>query len=203
MDVNIWLFEELARFSHERYLHLLPEARREKALAYRNVIDQKLCVAAFLLLRMALRENGFHGEPVIEALPNGKPFLVHPTGLHFNLSHCDKGAACALAEHAIGVDIQDVRPASERLIKKTMCEEEIAYIQASESPDRAFARLWSRKESILKQSGEGIRCPLAAVNTLAAAQTDTYEGEDFFLSLSGGEIALARVSAGDFLRLLE
>lgn len=202
VNENVFLFEDLAQFPHEKYLHLLADARREKALAYRNVIDQKLCVAAFLLLRVALREHHFFGEPTLEMRPNGKPVLVNPRGLHFNLSHCEKGAVCALAGHEIGVDIQDVRPASESLIQKTMCAEEIAFIHASEDPDRAFARLWSRKESLLKQSGEGIRSALSAVNTLAAEQTDTVACGDFFISLSGGKIVLVRVGADDFLQFL-
>lgn len=202
MKIKVYFFDDLTAFSHEGFLHLLPPERRDRAEAFRNLIDRKLCVAAFLLLRLALRDYSFFTMPVLDKGERGKPILLEPQGLHFNLSHCNLGAVCALGERPLGVDIQDVRPISQSLINKTMNEQERDFINSSSNKDAAFARLWSRKESILKQGGEGISRPLSLVDSLDLPDTDTYEGKGFFISLSGGRIQLVGVNIQDFELLL-
>jgi 4'-phosphopantetheinyl transferase len=98
--------------------------------------------------------------------PNGKPALAsqsnaHRNILHFNLSHSQGLALCALAWNwELGVDLEYIRPLStvEQLARRFFSPEEHAFIQAlppDEQP-RAFFRLWTCKEAYLKAIGKGL-----------------------------------------------
>ena len=98
--------------------------------------------------------------------PNGKPALVSHSNaqrntLHFNLSHSQGLALCALAWNwEVGIDLEYIRPlpTSEQLAQRFFSPEEHAFIQAlpaNEQP-RAFFRLWTCKEAYLKAIGKGL-----------------------------------------------
>jgi 4'-phosphopantetheinyl transferase len=98
--------------------------------------------------------------------PNGKPALVsdaitHRNTLHFNLSHSQGLALCALAWNwEVGIDLEYIRPlpTAKQLAQRFFSPEEYAFIQAlpaNEQP-RAFFRLWTCKEAYLKAIGKGL-----------------------------------------------
>lgn len=98
--------------------------------------------------------------------PNGKPALVshsnaHRNTLHFNLSHSQGLALCALAWNwEVGVDLEYVRPlpTAEQLAQRFFSPAEYAVIQAlpAHEQSRAFFRLWTCKEAYLKAIGKGL-----------------------------------------------
>ena len=65
--------------------------------------------------------------------------------------------ACAVADEPIGIDIESVHRYNEQLARYTMNDSEMEEILSSERPDIAFTRLWTRKEAVLKLTGEGLR----------------------------------------------
>ena len=85
-----------------------------------------------------------HGKPYIE----GGPF--------FSISHCKEAIAVALDDQPIGIDIESIRRFDPELVTRTMNDSEQALIAASDHPERAFTRLWTQKEAILKMQGTGI-----------------------------------------------
>ena len=109
------------------------------------------------------------------------------TQLDFSISHCRKGILVAIDTQPIGVDIESVRRVDEALVQHTMNSREIEEIHASDNPDMAFTRLWTRKEAVLKQRGTGINCDLHNVlvtNPLPSLQTivDTQKGYAYSLA---------------------
>ena len=141
----------------EEWLPLLPDWRGRQALGYRNVPDQNLCAAAYLLLRYACAQNGLYELPEFQYGENGKPFFS-PKGerLQFNLSHCCEGAACGIAKTAIGVDMQELVDDYEALWDMVCSAGEKRWIRCSDEPVRAFTKLWAMKEAYVKCLGSGL-----------------------------------------------
>ena len=155
---NVQPLSDEALFS--RRLSLLPwEERREKVMRFRFDKDRRLCLGTGLLLAYALRRAGA-SDLSLHTLPNGKPILANDPNIHFNLSHSGLLAVCAVSDHPVGVDVEPLRDAIPEVV--TMCFQtaEQEWIKASDDPGYAFSRLWTRKESYLKLSGEGLSRPL-------------------------------------------
>lgn len=91
----------------------------------------------------------------IERTATGKPFFPNCDHLHFNLSHSGEYAACVLADHEVGVDIQKVQGAAavRRIAPRILHAGEAAYREE----ERMLYRIWTIKEAYVKATGEGIR----------------------------------------------
>ena len=61
-----------------------------------------------------------------------------------------------IADKPVGIDVESVRAFNQTLVNYTMNEEEIHQINEAERSDMEFIKLWTRKEAVLKLSGEGI-----------------------------------------------
>ena len=153
----IYINDNIEGFDLESALPLLSDQRREEALRYTFELGRKLNAAAYLLLRQGLKEEyGITEAPVFEYGEKGKPYLSGHGNLHFNLSHCRTAAVCALSRHPVGIDVEQIRPIRESLVRYTMNDEEISRIMSAENPDLEFVKLWTKKEAVLKLRGTGI-----------------------------------------------
>lgn len=138
-------------------LNAVSNQRREYALRYRKEHDRRLCLAAYLLLQKALREEfGIFEPPIFSFTPQGKPFLKDYSNIHFNLGHCKQAAACVVSHRSVGIDIESIDSYDPELIAATMSEKEQDVIAKASSPSLAFIRLWTQKESLLKLLGQGL-----------------------------------------------
>jgi len=93
----------------------------------------------------------------------GKPFLTGAAEnkLQFNVAHSESLALIAFAEFAeIGVDVEFARrvPDFDELVNRFFSQREAASFAALslELKPTAFFNLWTRKEALLKATGEGI-----------------------------------------------
>ncbi len=139
-------------------LQLLPEWRRKKACAYRRPIDQLLCVKAYILLQQLLKdEYNITRQPEFTFAAKGKPQLKHFPDIHFNLSHCPKGALCAIGNEPVGCDIESIDNKIDMDILNRCCSlQERTMILNSDHQEESFTVLWTKKEAFLKLSGEGL-----------------------------------------------
>lgn len=166
---KIYYFKDEELINEEfinRILHLLPAERRNKALNYRQVIDKKNCVIAYIMLKTALRNCYGITEFTIKYGAYGKPYLAEYPGIFFNISHCSYGCVVALANERIGIDIQNIVPFSWKVANRVCCKDELKLLENSKDRAREFIRLWTMKESYLKMTGKGIYEDLKSVNTL-------------------------------------
>lgn len=162
----IYINDDITHFDLQSALPLLTEQRRSQALAFRHELGQKLCAAAYLLLCDGLREEyGITRPPLLGYTKDGKPYLTDHPGIHFNLSHCQEAAICAISGHPIGIDVERLRSYNEMVARYTMNEEEMRQIISSPHPDIAFISLWTRKEALLKLTGTGIKKDMKEVLT--------------------------------------
>lgn len=138
-------------------ISLLPHWRRQKALSYRFPIDRFLCAKSFLMLEQMLHTNfGLTECPEFSYGENGKPYLKEYPEIFFNISHCRKGIACAVCDRPVGIDIEEIQPVVE-IRDLVLSREEKEVVEMSDTPEVEFTRIWTRKESFLKLTGEGIR----------------------------------------------
>lgn len=70
-------------------------------------------------------------------------------GLPANVSHSGRLVACVCGNTAAGIDAEEIVP-SPALPDGFLTPEERRWIQAQGEPYRAFFRLWTRKESLIK-----------------------------------------------------
>ncbi len=94
-----------------------------------------------------------------ESLPlsedeNGRPFLPG-CPLSVSLSHSGDYVAAAVAEVPIGIDLQEIRDISDRVMERLYSREERAWVRAGDRACRA-TRLWTMKEAFGKHRGTGL-----------------------------------------------
>lgn len=150
---------------------VLDAGERERAQAFRREQDRSLYVLAHVALRQLLGAH-LDVDPAEVRLaradcpgcggPHGRPILDpgrHPPGLHFSLSHSAGTALLAIADRPVGVDIEEL-PSAELVTEVAAglhpreCTE-LAALPLADRPS-AFARCWTRKEAVLKGTGEGL-----------------------------------------------
>lgn len=163
----IYLFDNMAGFSDSlfwRSLKVIPKERADKAMKFRNMIDRKLSVIAYLLLAGGMKkEYGVVDELVFGFGEQEKPYLLHYPEIFFNISHCKQGVVCAISREAVGIDIEEVIPYDDDVAKYICSEAEYHHLRNSTNPTLEFCKLWTRKESVLKFTGQGICSDLKSV----------------------------------------
>ena len=190
--MTLLLEPDLSSYTDEAYeadLLRLPPQRYEKAMTYRFLSDRKRCVRVYMLLWEGLsREYGAESAPLFDILSHGKPVLRGCPDLHFSLSHSGNAVLCALDQHPVGADIEMIRRRPEHLLSVFSDRERISIEQAA-SPELCFTRLWTRKESYLKLTGEGLT-GTKALREIPTEDTDMVhfetvvrEAEDFLYSV--------------------
>lgn len=128
------------------------------------------------LLRRAL--GGYLGlapEAVdIEISSTGKPGVAHRAGIGFSLSHSGDWLAIAMADCAVGVDIETQRPHLDplKLARRFFSSADAAALEGASSADRPemFRRQWVAKEATAKADGTGL------ANTLERMECQSREG---------------------------
>ncbi len=132
---------------------LLAETRLTRLKRYLRFEDQVRCLVAGLMLRCVLGSNSVLD---IHCSPYGKPYL--PYKPFFNLSHSGKKVVLVLDTQEVGVDIELIEPYSEAIAKRVFTKKELDWLHDQEN-DRAFFKLWTGKESIIKATGLGFQLP--------------------------------------------
>lgn len=105
--------------------------------------------------RRAVRESALCGGYRLTSFPkddNGAPLAVDD--VHWSLTHKSAYVAGVAAPGPIGIDIEEIRPRSERLKDRIADSKEWSLIDA-EHPV-SFFRYWTAKEAVLKAAGVGL-----------------------------------------------
>ncbi|MFF4870424.1 4'-phosphopantetheinyl transferase family protein [Streptomyces sp. NPDC090109] len=156
-------------------LALLDEAERERIPLLRRTEDRDRFVAGRALLRTAAA--GYLGLPpgrveVVARCPDcsrnhGKPELPG-TGLQVSVSHSGARVAVAVTRAGpVGIDVEEISASvtpSELLPHVVGPAEPRTPAHATVS---GFHRMWTRKEAVLKATGQGLRVPLSEVGVSA------------------------------------
>lgn len=182
----IYLNEHTESLDIETALAKVSAQRREQALRYHHESSRRLSLAVYLLLMEGLeKEYGISEPPVFEYLEGGKPVISGHPEIHFNFSHSGNVALCVISDQPVGADVETSRKITPSLIAYTMNEEEQALIDSAPETLKAFLSLWTKKEAVLKLTGEGIRNNMRMV--LAGAEKykiETIQTENYICSIA-------------------
>ena len=160
----IYLNDHTESLDIEAALAKVSAQRREQALKFAHESGRRLSLAVYLLLMEGLqKEYGITEPPVFEYLEGGKPVIIGHPEIHFNFSHSGNVALCAIDNQQIGADIEMPRKITPSLIAYTMNEDERAQIASESDQIKSFLSFWTKKEAVLKLTGEGIRSDLKTV----------------------------------------
>ncbi|HZM76705.1 MAG TPA: 4'-phosphopantetheinyl transferase superfamily protein [Candidatus Limnocylindrales bacterium] len=173
MPVTVWWASP--RDAQPWHRDFLSPAEVKRAEAYRREEDRDRFTTANALLHLAAWKQ-LGSRPVVERAcsrcgePHGKPAISAPTGsLHVSVSHSGDLIAVALTELGpIGVDVEETK-------RHTDIESMLGYVfspaelAALERPSTFFYQAWTRKESILKATGEGLHVRMSTLTVLPHA----------------------------------
>ena len=150
------------------------------------------------------------GEINLERDAYGKPFIFgHP--LHFNVSHVGDKTLLAIADSAVGIDIERIDRPPEQLAGLlhyfTATERDALGVLNSATRGRLIIQCWTRKEAFAKAIGRGLRVGLDTfavfTNNPAAAElsgTQTQGWQVIDLEAPPGYAAAVALPAGKIVR---
>ena len=170
-DVHVWSLPlDIGQSSLASVTELLSPDEKKRADRFRFEVHRNRFVAGRGLLRVILARYCDVSPERLRFIygPNGKPELTPGEGarrtgdaLHFNLAHSEGVGVLAVTQTGpVGVDLEQVRRLLEfkALVGQFFSAREAAEFSRLpwEQQPAAFFNLWTRKEALLKATGEGI-----------------------------------------------
>lgn len=153
----------------EEYLNSLKEEELAKVNRYHKEEDKKRSVLSLILLKYALTVNGINKQTIIYN-EYGKPYLKDEK-LFFNLSHTKEYVVCCISNQEVGIDIEYTRPINELVIKKCFSKSEQDFVKT----DHDFTKVWTLKESYIKNIGTGLKTKLNSFSTIDSGEISKFD----------------------------
>lgn len=163
---KVWIAEDLTLLPN-----LLSKEEQVRADKFRFDSDRECFTQTHSALRLALSQ--IQPERALETwkfakTDKDKPFLADVTNLHFNISHSKSCYAVGVSDRPLGIDIERIgrRNDYEKLLDLTTHPSERSWLESTGIEERDFLTVWTRKEALLKATGEGVARDLTAIDTL-------------------------------------
>jgi 4'-phosphopantetheinyl transferase len=172
--------------------------RRAKVLRCKHKEDRMRSLAAGLLLRRGMEEQGIsYDDAVFGTNKEGKPILLSQPDFFYNISHSGSYAVCGIWDHELGVDLECVSERfsgskglrrMEQVARRSFTEEEQLFFARTDNCDQAdaFVKIWTGKESFAKYKGAGIAMDFSKIDTLRAPGFFREKLDDCWLSVYAG-----------------
>lgn len=150
------------------YNRVLSSEELDRASRYFHQKDKETFIVTRYFLRTILPAfipNLVTSKIQFHFSDNKKPAV---DGIEFNVSHSGDYVFTAISPSPIGVDIEAIDPQFDYppLLNKHFSIEEQSFITSGKNKQLNFYVLWTRKEAILKASGEGLIDQLNEVDVL-------------------------------------
>jgi 4'-phosphopantetheinyl transferase len=164
---HVWWAAPVAPADAPALVEMLDEHERERLSRYRRPADVARYLAAHALARIVLGEDLGRAPSSLAidrtcrcGAQHGKPTLVGG-GPGFSLTHAgDVVGVAVLDGGVVGLDVEAVRPMSDLAATAR-------HVGAPAEP-AAFFRAWTRKEALLKATGDGLASPMVWLRDLHA-----------------------------------
>ena len=169
--IDVWLIDVN---SNEALLHqfelLLAANELARATKYSQKADRARFITTAATLRVLLGRylNTAAGHINIARDANNKPYLPAFPQLHFNIAHSGQYILMAFSGSAVGVDLEEVKSLQnfKDVMQDQFSNEESIFVNRSNNPLSSFYKLWTRKEALLKASGNGVLTNFATIPSL-------------------------------------
>ncbi|MFD2917701.1 4'-phosphopantetheinyl transferase family protein [Psychroserpens luteus] len=158
---------KLFKLKLSSYYNLVPEfikylsiAELERAQKYHFEKDSNQFIICRTLLKFILAKytNLNVSKIDIKLDPNKKPYLNLKESVYFNISHAEDFAIITLSNKAIGIDLEYLNRDFDfsEILSDIFNTLEIETVLNAKNKTQAFYNFWTRKESIVKATGQGI-----------------------------------------------
>lgn len=158
---------KLFKIQLSSYHHLVPElikylnaAELQRAQKYHFEKDTNQFIICRSLLKFILAQ---HTSLEIDKInikigTNKKPYLSSNQTICFNVSHAKDFAIIVVSTHAVGIDLEELNTNFNfsEILTSVFSNFEIEFILNADDKTYAFYKLWTRKEAIVKATGQGI-----------------------------------------------
>lgn len=116
-------------------------------------------------------------EAELEKGEHGKPYFRHFPQIHFNISHSQGIAACAISDYEVGIDVEKIAPLRASVARRILAEKELEFLQTFDKAgqEEMFCRFWTLKESYLKLDGSGLTRDLREVAFIMEKDGDEWK----------------------------
>jgi 4'-phosphopantetheinyl transferase len=169
---TVWWAAPVAPESAPALVGLLDAHERERLARFRRPDDRARYLAAHALARLVLAGNGT-GAAALSfdrtcrcGAAHGKPVL--PGGPGFSLSHAgDLVGVAVRPDGSVGLDVEHVRAVADLAALAEHVHSPVERARDGRPDLAAFFRAWTRKEALVKATGEGLSAPMTGI-TLAA-----------------------------------
>jgi 4'-phosphopantetheinyl transferase len=160
MDVDVWWARP-----GDAYRALLDPVEQGRREALRYEADRDRFTAAAALLRLVVADRTGLDPAAVPVRrdcpgcgrPHGRP-VVDGYGLHLSVTHSGERVGVAVAGAPVGLDVEEIRPVRvAELARLALGPDERADDVAG------FFRYWTRKESAIKATGDGLTVALTRV----------------------------------------
>jgi 4'-phosphopantetheinyl transferase len=147
--INMSIYDKIK----PEYLSVLDINEITKANRFKNEDDRKRYVLGKYFSRiilstiLSLRPKDIH----FSFTGNKKPYIE---GVHFNISHSGRFTIIAISPKPVGIDIEYINEKFDFAPLLNICFKEAELNNIHNIVD--FYTLWTRKEAVLKASGEGL-----------------------------------------------
>jgi 4'-phosphopantetheinyl transferase len=161
---GIWWARPVDPDAAPALVKLLDEVERTRLARFRRPADAARYLAAHALTRLVLAHTVGRGaaELVFDRTcrcgeQHGKPTL--PGGPGFSFTHAGDLVGLAVHDGPVGLDVEQVRPLHDlAAMAAHACSP-----AESVADEAAFFTLWTRKEALLKATGEGLAIPMSSI----------------------------------------
>ena len=168
---TVWWAAPLAPEAAPALVGLLDDHERERLVRFRRPDDRARYLAAHALARLVLgplvgsaAERLAFDRTCRCGAPHGKPVL--PGGPGFSLTHAgDLVGVAVRRDGPVGLDVEQARAVADLAALAGHVRSPVESARGGVDPE-AFFRTWTRKEALVKATGEGLSAPMTAI-TLA------------------------------------
>ena len=178
MELILYTRSERAALTQETYEMLLRRLHPEKRARLERLParQRELSLLGDLLARRQAADllGADPEELLLTQDENGRPF-VPGQRVHISISHSGDQVCAAAALHPLGLDMELLRPVSDRLAEKVCSASELRWVSAGPDHAERFLRLWTMKEAYGKFTGLGVfRAPRLELAISGERLIETY-----------------------------
>lgn len=176
-ECAVWWARPLDPAGRADLVALLDEHERARLRAFRQATDAARYLAAHALTRLVLahrlgtRPDALTFDRTCRCgRQHGKPRLDHPGArrTEFSITHSGDLVGLAVADGPVGLDVEHHRSLSDITGMAEHVSSPAELARPAPAGTAEFLTVWTRKEALLKVTGEGLSAPMAAI-TLSPA----------------------------------